>query len=240
METYNDPFEEFEFKPLTEGLGFHKKIEKTKLPDIGVSETHGFLTSPLQRQETKATPLKIPAMTPNHSTVDEILKSLSERRKYDFKEKEAAKVLNAPIETTYKPCAWDVSASLLDSMLIVAMFLACLILLLVVTKVDLFANLYNADEQGMVYISLATLMAGISWMYLVVNRVFLGFTPGEWVFDQRLGKPEEVGKADYSFLVAFRSLLVIGTGFITLPLLGLIFGRDLVGKLLGVELLKKA
>lgn len=240
MEKYNDPFEEFEFKPLTEGLGFHKKIEKTKLPQIDAVESTQVLTSPLQRYGTKTAEIKIPSATPNHSTVDEILKSLSERRKYDFKEKEASQVLNAPIVTTYKPTTWDLSASLLDSMLVTALFLACLIILLLVTHVDLFANLYNADEQGMVYISLLTLMAGISWIYLVANRVFLGFTPGEWVFDQRLGKPEEVGQADYSFLVAIRSLLVIATGFISLPILGLLFKRDLVGKLLGIELLKKA
>jgi hypothetical protein len=29
-----DPFEEFEFKPLTEGLGFHKKAEKGSAPEI--------------------------------------------------------------------------------------------------------------------------------------------------------------------------------------------------------------
>ena len=239
----HDPFEEFEFKPLTDGLGFHRKAT-SKMPEITENPSSPtkspIYTPPLQRKSPIPAPPPTQPATPSTSTVDEILKSLNSRRKYGFEEKEAnAKILNAPVETVYKPTTWDLSAALLDLMLVVATYLGSLILLLVVTKVDLFANIYNADSQSMIYFSLAVLFVGISFIYLSMTRLFMGFTPGEWVFDQRLGRPEQLGSAEYSLRSFARSMIVIGTGFVFVPLLSLVFRRDIVGKILGVELLKK-
>jgi hypothetical protein len=235
----HDPFEEFEFKPLTDGLGFHRKAT-SKLPEMTEAPAKSpIYTPPLQRKSSIPTPPPTQAPMPTTSTVDEILKSLNNRRKYGFEEKEAGKILNTPIETVYKPTTWDFSAALLDLMLIVATYLGSLILLLVVTKVDLFANIYNADSQSMIYLSLGILFVGVSFIYLSMTRLFMGFTPGEWVFDQRLGQPEQLGSASYSLRSFARSMIVIATGFALVPLLSLIFRRDIVGKMLGVELLKK-
>ena len=132
------------------------------------------------------------------------------------------------------------SASLLDAMLITAASLLCLIILLVVTKVDLFANLYHPDTSNLVYWSLLTLVGGITWIYLVGNRVFLGYTPGEWVFDQRLGRPEEMGTTDYALKTVARASLTLLTGLIVFPIISLFTNEDDLGKLLGLELVRRS
>lgn len=253
----NSEQDDFEFKPLTEGLGFHPKQQEasevrishkthakmtfndsldSQLNQISQELGAGELNSPLPRKKDGKKPAA-PLASNSNNTVDEILKTLNEKRNFDFNDK---KQLHEPVAATFKPSRFDLSAALLDGMLVTAATLLCLIILLVVTRVDLFANLYNPDSQGLIYLSLVALVAGIAWIYLVGNRVFLGFTPGEWVFDQRLGRPEQTGTAGYALSAIFRATAVIATGFILFPLFSFLFNRDLIGKLTGAELMKKA
>jgi hypothetical protein len=236
MQTDDD---DFEFKPLTEGLGFHKKSQEKATPKNQMKFQADVqdltINPPLPRKGFDSTQnSKKPAPT---TTVDEILKTLNEKRSVDFSDK--AK-LNEPAAPVYKKASWDFSASLLDALLVTAASLLCLIILLVVTKVDLFANLYHPDAQGMVYWSLVALVAGITWIYLVGHRVFLGYTPGEWVFDQRLGKPEEFGTSQYALKAIARSTVVLVTGLIVFPIISFAMNQDYLGKLFGIELVKRA
>lgn len=86
---------------------------------------------------------------------------------------------------------------------------------------------------------MAAHFAALTWIYLVANRLFLGCTPGEWVFDQMLGNPDHVGNADYSLRVALRSTLIIATGVFILPIISLITGKDFVGQISGIHLFKR-
>ncbi|WP_413290083.1 RDD family protein [Bdellovibrio sp. HCB337] len=257
-----DPFEEFEFKPLTEGLGFHKKkasnpkttdldssFEVTKpglsLNQTGLSlledEAVDPLRPPLPRKSQ--TPAIEPEASPSSSAVDEILKTLQKNRRLDFENKSAAKAATKPVAAPkveeYKADVWNVSSALLDSMLVIAASLLCMIIVLMVTKADLIANLSNPDESGMIYLSTFALLASVSLIYLLVNRMFLGSTPGEWAFEQRIGQPEEINTAMYSVRVLARSLVVIATGFIVLPILSALLNRDLAGEITGARLVKK-
>lgn len=236
-----DQDDDFQFKPLTEGLGFHKKSQEKPAPKVKFQfdkeATEDLaINPPLPRKGFDSTqPLK--KSEPTANTVDEILKTLNEKRSFDFSDK--AK-LNEPAPIFYKKSYIDISAALLDAMLVTAATLLCLIILLLVTKVDLFANLYRPDAQGMVYWSLIALVAGITWIYLVAHRVFLGFTPGEWVFDQRLGKPEELGTANFALKAIARSTIVLLTGFLFFPVISFFTNEDYLGKLMGLELMKRA
>ncbi len=243
--------DDFQFRPLTEGLGFHKnstkadsqnsskKIEKKSFLDMDMAVD---LTSPLPRKnfDTKPAtePVHIPAQmpTPGHSTVDEILKTLNQKKSFDFIDK--THIHQKAVET-FKTTRFDLSAALLDTMLITAGSLACLIILLLVTNVDLFANLYHPDSQGLIYLSLITLAAGVSWVYMVAHRVYLGYTPGEWVFDQRLGKPEDMGTASYAMKTAFRMTVIIATGYLVFPILSALFNKDVLGRMMNLELMRK-
>ncbi len=240
--------DEFQFRPLTEGLGFHRKSSETSgettfkkqfassvevttlLPRKGMGNKSSF-SSDLTKKNNQA------AIQTNN-TVDEILKTLSQKKNLDFIDQK--KILKETPPLSYSPSSFDLAAGLLDGMLITATTLLCLIILLVITRVDLFTNLTHPDSQGILFFSLAGLVAVISWVYLVGNRIVLGFTPGEWVFDQRLGKPEQLGSADYSLKIAARATAVIATGFFLFPLFSFVFNSDLLGKALGVELMKQS
>ncbi len=77
-------------------------------------------------------------------------------------------------------------------------------------------------------------------MYMVVNRAFRGFTPGEWAFDQRCGKTNEMESLTYIPRIALRSLVVIATGFVTMQILSYLFNKDVAGQISGVTLFRKA
>jgi len=256
-----DPFEEFEFKPLTEGLGFHKKkaaaqktadldssFEVTKpgksLNQTGLSLIEEEAVDPLRpplprRSATPSMPME-PETSPSSSAVDEILKTLQKNRRLDFENKSAAKNKQpAPKVDEYRPDVWNFSSALLDGMLVIAASLLCMIVVLMITKADLIANLANPDESGMIYLATFSLLASVSFIYLLVNRMFLGSTPGEWAFEQRIGQPDEMTTAMYSVRVLARSALVIATGFVILPILSMILNRDIAGEITGADLLKK-
>lgn len=261
-----DPFEEFEFKPLTEGLGFHKKKTTPVKPEPALNETFSSKSYIKDQgleliEEGSTDPLRPPLPRKNRATsalptapgslsdtgsegsstaaVDEILKTLQKNRALDMAATNTRQKITASTKEEFKPTTWNFSSSLLDAMLVIASSLLCMIILLVISKVDLVANLTHPDENGMIYIATAALFAGVAFIYLTVNRVFLGYTPGEWAFDQRIGRPEQMAKASYSFKVIYRSLLVICTGFILFPLLSLVFGKDFAGAISGVSLYKK-
>jgi hypothetical protein len=244
--------DEFQFKPLTEGLGFHKKKD-SKASTTGKGSSMSFnlkntqsssedlnLTYPLPRKTPRTETFGGGATTNTNTAVDDILKTLNEKRSVDFADaKKAKSALHEPPVATFKTSYFDVSAGILDAMLVVAAVLACLIVLLLVTQVDLVGNLTNPGADFTIYYGLLGLIASISWIYLVANRVFMGSTPGEWVFDQQLGTEAEQKKAIYGLKVAARSLLVIATGFIIFPILSLILQRDIIGSVFGLSLVKK-
>lgn len=260
----SDIMDEFEFKPLTDGLGFHKKnqteksnngdrSEKLEKPsslftqepmkaqfDLG-GELSNPLSTPLPRTQRQPAE-KIPVSNDLPSTtVDEILKTLNDRKRPSFQQPQVkTKIEITPEAPVFRSTAWDFSAFLLDLMLVLAINLVCLILLLVTTKVDLFANLYNPDTDNMIFISMGVLFLGTSWMYLVMTRVFMGCTPGEWIFDQRLGLPEETGSAMYSLLVVARAVLILATGLVIFPLISAFANHDVLGRWMGLELMKRS
>jgi hypothetical protein len=59
--------------------------------------------------------------------------------------------------------------------------------------------------------------------------MFVGFTLGEWAYEQRLGLPEEMKKATYSLKVVYRQILIMFTGVILIPLFSWALGRDIGG-----------
>jgi hypothetical protein len=258
-----DPFEEFEFKPLTDGLGFHKKKNPTPAPilnrqeappekhtsflqDKGLDLLEDAATDPLRsplprkKQNSNTTILQAPLeRTSEGSAVDEILKTLQNNRRFEITN-EKAKILATPNKEVYKLSYWSFSAALLDGMLVTAASLLCMIILLVITKADLMSNFMRPDADGMIYVATASIFALIASVYLIINRIFVGCTPGEWAFDQTLGKPDAVGTTEYTLRVLVRTFVTVVTGFVTLPLLSLFMQKDLTGQITGVSIYKKS
>lgn len=281
----NDPFEEFEFRPINEGLGFHRKqkassnisdpmiTEKTtnvsnpkSTPSVisnSISNSNSNLNvsvqtsaqsfmqeindtkqkinfkSPLPRNDSpKKQMLHIPtieddSMAKSHSAVNDILKSLNQKRQIDFaNEKEKQKNI-------FKKSKPQLLASTLDGLLIFSAFLMTLIIMLSVTKVDLFLNLSHKDTSSYVYFATGLLFFSVYFIYMVVNRAFNGFTPGEWAFDQVCGNKDQFGELTYIPKIIFRSLLVAFTGFIVLNILSYFFNKDMAGEFSGIYLFEK-
>ena len=74
------------------------------------------------------------------------------------------------------------------------------------------------------------------WSYLVFMRVFMGASIGEWTCDLRIGQPLQRFKFSYLFRVILRSSVVVGSGLIVLPILSLLFSRDIAGDISGVKI----
>ena len=267
-----DPFEEFEFRPINEGLGFHRKPKTQTSTSIGTeavtvvtpvaknnrptraasSQTEApastgrsgsIFQAPLPRAETKpevkkSSTLQIPTIEDDsiskaQTAVNEILKNLNHKRQLDFVQENTKK------KEEYELSRPQLFAALLDGMLITAAFLMSLIVMLTVTKVDLFLNLSHPETSQLVYLATGLLYIAVAFIYMVVNRAFMGYTPGEWAFDQRCGKDNQEQDLSYIPRLALRTLLVISTGFVSLSFLSFLFNQDVAGILSGVSLYKK-
>lgn len=272
-----DPFEEFEFKPLTEGLGFHRqgkgksdstfelkpetsgaignakpdlrfearRDEKNIVDDLldlnslnTGSLDQPLLKTPLLKRDSSAEPAIAPATSSDSKKVSDVLQSL-QKRNWNFEDTQKQReALKSPAQYLYRTSGYDVSAIVLDAMLVTAAFLGSLIVLLMITKVDLIAAVTSASSEILV-LSLASVFAVICWAYTALNRLFLGATPGEWVFDQRLGRDEEQGRALFSLKAVLRSTLIVMSGIVPLPLISMLLGYDVLGRMMGLELHQK-
>lgn len=131
---------------------------------------------------------------------------------------------------------WSFMAVLIDCLILLSMSCFFLISFALIVKSpfgEVFRVLMRMDP--------VTLFGGIfllsSWLYLISLRIFFGFSIGEWACDLRLGQPTERARGSYPWKVLLRSSLIVGTGLVLLPLLSLLSGRDLAGRLSGIRLI---
>ncbi|MBC7456973.1 MAG: metalloendopeptidase [Bdellovibrionaceae bacterium] len=282
----NDPLEEFEFRPINEGLGFHRKNKSSQAtsssstsfqlstpttsstsnsnaslnnPKLSTRSMQGsasassagtLSSSPFQttlpRNEMKkeiatnkkATSFQVPTIEDDsiakaQTAVNEILKNLNQKRQLDFvSETEKQKV-------QLKKSKPQLFAIVLDGMLVMAAFLMSLILMLSITKIDMILNLTHPETSGMVYLATAALFAMVTFVYMAVNRAILGYTPGEWAFDQQCGQNEENESVMFMLKIAFRTVVVMATGFVVMPFLSYLFNKDMAGDITGAQLYRK-
>lgn len=251
-----DPFEEFEFKPITEGLGFHRDqknlTSKSNLQkDLLQEESKSLLSTPLPKKanSSAANPIMFEAETNNSlnrstDVVDEILRNIQNTKNANktlqSAQHESLKTASKQTKTEFKKSTVLMSAIFLDMMLVFASTLLCLVLLLAVTKVDLLSNLRNPDDQGFVYLSTISLLLSVGFIYYSCYRAFLGATPGEWAYDQKIEPNATKEEGLYTFKIVLRSLIVIFTGVIFLPFFSWVLRKDLVGNLIGLNLVRKS
>ncbi|MGZ3691859.1 MAG: metalloendopeptidase [Pseudobdellovibrio sp.] len=268
-----DPLEEFEFRPINEGLGFHRKnkaatssfemgtgaqttnqnftVRPATTPTISqntqinasLNSPGTSFSAPLPRSTYNAPSatkqnFNIPTVEDDsiakaQNAVNEILKNLNHKRQMDFASE--TERMNYDLKKS-RPLFF---AAGLDAMLIVAAFLMSMIAMLSITKVDLFLNLSHPETSGLIYVATGLLFISVAFIYMVVNRAFVGYTPGEWAFDQRCGRESDMQNLMYIPRVVFRSLIVIGTGFITMQLLSYLFNKDVAGQISGVTMFRK-
>lgn len=74
------------------------------------------------------------------------------------------------------------------------------------------------------------------WAYMIMMRVFMGASLGEWSCQLRLGQPIQRIKPGYTLRVMARTTILLLTGVIVFPFLSLIFKRDLLGDITGIRI----
>jgi hypothetical protein len=234
-----DPFEEFEFKPITEGLGFHKRKDPIReQPETSASTTLKMSSTPELNRPSIEMPI-------THSTVDSVLDSIKTKRKpLSFEEpkvtgsvKQVVSKVTPTQSKSWEPSLPDISAMILDGMLVLAGVLATLILTILTTHADLIAWSRQMGTFELIF-SLYGLFGAISFIYTTTCRTFLGFTAGEWVTDQVITTNSGRGFKTL-FAIMGRSILNIVTLFITLPILSNAIGQDLAGQISGARLSKE-
>jgi hypothetical protein len=281
-----DSNEEFEFKPLTEGLGFHSKkidlaneVKKSKIFSEMVSNNGSRRAAPappyyenpsadfhnktakelptipiMASEETQATSEKI-FKTPlprvevpennkvsKKDVIDELIESFKKPVKSFVEEKKPDVIFDKiPAEEKINgvKTAWALAPFLVDMMMVAAFFLVGLIIALYVTKVDIIDFVFNAVGNLENMLVVPAILFMMICMYTIFTRIFIGGTIGEMVFDMQLGTSKEQKAPFYGFRVLARLLLVISTGFVTLPLISWIFRGDFAGKLTKLQLIKK-
>lgn len=262
-----DPMEELNFKPINEGLGFHrKKVElKDEVKNSKVvkevfpktiparpKENTPILKAPLQRQTTKS-----PLTPPSKDIIDQVARSFKKPNE-SFIEPETSvgqkpapaktEELFSPVEPlplktkrvlSKDPLPWMISPFFIDAMLVLALGLSCLLVTLLVTRADLIL-LFSAESADLsLWLTFPAIGLGMIFIYMTLTRLFLGASLGEIVFDLQLGTDQERRAPQYGFQVAFRSLLAIMTGLVTLPLWSLLTKSDQLGKATGLRLYNK-
>jgi hypothetical protein len=194
------------------------------------------------------------APTPSAQTakqaVNDILKTLKDKKNsagLAQGHSSAAQILSPPtsqmdvvkdLSKNYQKTTMSWGAAFLDGLLIFSMTLLCMIILLTVTKVDLLKTLSQSSDRE-VFLGLVGLFALVNFIYMTSHRVILGQTPGEWAFDQRLGQVHEQLELNYIFKTAARTMILLATGVITLPIVSEILGRDLIAQFTRLHLYEK-
>ncbi len=136
----------------------------------------------------------------------------------------------------YQLVAWSFVAALIDALLLFAT--SCLFLLCFSFLVrSQFSSVLQVFGGSIYQIGLAggVMLVGI---YMIMLRVFLGFTIGEWACALRLGDLRQRLNRYYSLKVIARMVLIFATGLVLIPAFSLLLGRDLAGFIVRLPLVQ--
>lgn len=285
-----DPLDDFEFKPLTEGLGFHKKsvnlkeqvkeaglVEKSMPKNPPTAPTHSKdavsrsaaqaldellktldapsnpaaqmrqknleITEPLPRtSDKKATSFEMPIPGPVAPPIpmpgtDAVISTKKPHVQLNLKQSTGTRrsAADSPSSLLVAVPASFPSA-ILDAIVVLALTMIFMTALVSVTKVDVLNLMMNSQQDVTTQGSLVMLYLAVWLMYSVIARSFFGRTLGEWTFDHQLGSTQDQQQALYPLKVVARTLVTLITGIVVLPLVSLLMGQDLAGRISGVQL----
>jgi hypothetical protein len=234
-----DPFEEFEFKPLTEGLGFQKRKinEKTSTPpgQLGKEDLDKIkLMPPLPTTlNAKSKSASIPTKKPEAKAIEDLVRTFKKPVNLEVPLIEKAKRAHDQIQS------WEFMPFVVDFLITSAIGLVGLIISLMTTKIDFMTTFQNPNTDIQFYLALPILFLGLGVVYMLIMRCFVGASIGEIVFDLQTGTTRDQESSLFPLKVLARVLLVTITGFILLPIVSIIFGRDLAGEWTGIPLIRK-
>jgi hypothetical protein len=131
---------------------------------------------------------------------------------------------------------WSFLAAFIDVLILISLstvFLVAFSFVVQTSMGGMLGKIFHHENQLALFGEVFLMSA---WLYLISIRVLMGSSVGEWACELRLGQPHERLQARYGLRVALRTSLIVLTGVITLPLLSVIFGRDIPGLVSGLKL----
>ncbi len=131
-----------------------------------------------------------------------------------------------------KLALWTWASAAVDHLMIFGT--SCLFLLIGTFVLQKSAQI--AVTYQMLGSSAAVIYFVISISYFVLFRIFLGATMGEYSCGLRLGQPTERMNKTYSARIIIRTLYITATGIVILPLLSVLFKKDIAGQFSGVSI----
>jgi len=159
------------------------------------------------------------------------------RREYSFLEDEKNQSTRGPSRRQgFKLALWTWLSLLTDGLVIVAA--GCFLNLVFMFAVQQF---FKAD-LGFLYLkpnrllSFSCVFVFTGWIYFIATRALVGASVGEWTCSLRLGQPSERLNDTYITRLLVRTTIGLTTGIILLPLLSLVFKKDISGFLSGLKL----
>ena len=127
-------------------------------------------------------------------------------------------------------------AAMIDFVVVFGMVNLFMSSLLFVTKLDVFQIVSSSYMEPMTQISLGLIFLISCFLYTVISRSFFGMTLGDWALDMELGSREQRASVYYPVRVSYRFFVNMFTGFLLLPVLSVLFRKDLSGSITGLNL----
>ena len=131
---------------------------------------------------------------------------------------------------------WSWMAALIDGLILISISCFSLIIFSFLMKTqtrDLFRAIsVEPNIAAMFFVSFLFSF----WVYMVMMRVFMGASLGEWSCQLRLGQPIQRIRTGYVLRVMARTTLLLLTGVVVLPVISLLVKRDLLGDVTGVRI----
>lgn len=254
-----DPFDDFEMKPLTEGLGFHRKAiqlndaakkagqppQRSSLADLSLDASLDYKKEypaesiPMQKTYHSEPELPLPPRARDSEKIPAMEPRWQQPVNSDFMSKTQRGAADSPRVQGWQKTPVSLSSSILDGVVVFAVSLLFLASLLAVTNVDFSLVYRNLLNDVMTQICFAVLYIAVLEIYVVLSRSFCGKTLGEWTFDCQMGSDDQIQSSFYPLLIVWRSLVILLTGVVVIPLLSFIVRVDLASYLTGLQLYKK-
>jgi hypothetical protein len=133
-----------------------------------------------------------------------------------------------------KTLVWSFAAALIDTLLFLAYAMGLAWLGLRITGVDFYVAGTSLTIREWALLGLV-FFASFSFCYLVLCRLFLKATIGEWACGLEISTGSFF-KKNYVTQILLRCLLVCLSGYFLFPLISLVVGKDLVGLATGTQI----
>lgn len=131
---------------------------------------------------------------------------------------------------------WMWLATTIDALILMSVSCFLMLGLSLIVKYKFYYRLGFLISPANFSLTFAVLFFASGWMYFISTRSLVGASIGEWTCALRVGQPHERASRYYLSRVVLRTTLTLLTGVAVLPLLSLIFNKDLAGRITGLHI----